>query len=219
MSDKNPIQMREEILSQFSPEEQFLLRPLKSVVVNMEAVVKFHTNQQENQVKKNPFVSWTLNKIAIIDKAWLNQFAEEIPVKDGDFWRVKIENETSPGQPVGCFIVRPLWKVERKDLVFLVQPSTWTKVQHGLTVMLYPKIRPWLPWIIPKALRQMVMTKTGAAALVIPLSYPPEGKPDGTVDKEGVLGSAVENMEVRADEDVLENGAEIFYKLNINDLD
>jgi len=193
MSDKNPIQMREEILSQFSPEEQFLLRPLKSVVVNMEAVVKFHTNQQENQVRKNPFVSWTLNKIAVIDKSWLQQFKpQDLPVKDGDFWRIKIEHETSPGQPVGCFIVRPLWKIEPQDLCTLA-PSTWTKVQTGLTVILYPKIRPWMPWIIPKALRQMVMRKTGGAALVIPLSYAPDDKRGA--DPEAMLPSDNDVME------------------------
>lgn len=166
--------LSEEELRQFTPEEQFLLRPLKSAVINMEAVIKFHLNQLEGQAKKNPFVSWTLNKIAVIDKKWLQQFKlDQMPVRDGDFWRVKIEHETSPGQPLGCFIVRPLWRVERKDLVPLA-PSTFTKVQQGLTVLLYPKIRPWLPWIIPKALRQMIMRSTGGAALVIPLSYPPE---------------------------------------------
>lgn len=179
-----PLVMTEDVLNQFTAEEQYLLRPTKSVVLNMEAVVRFHQNQQPNQVKKNPFISWTLNKIAVIDKRWLSQFhSSEVPIQDGDFWRVKIEDETSPGQPVGCFIVRPLWKVTKKDLVILVQPSTWTRVQHGLTVILYPKIRPWLPWIIPKALRQMVMRKSGGAALVIPLSYPPEGKPEGALDQ------------------------------------
>jgi len=174
-----PISIGEDALKQFTPEEQFLLRPMKSVVVNMEAVVKFHTNQQGNQVKKNPFVSWTLNKISVIDKNWLSQFSgPKMPITDGDFWRVKVEHETSPGQPLGCFVVRPLWKVERKDLVPLA-PSTFTKVQHGLTVLLYPKIRPWLPWIIPKALRQMLMRNTDGAALVIPLSYPPEKALEG----------------------------------------
>lgn len=179
---KNPISLNDDSLRQFTPEEQYLLRPLKSSVVDMEAVVKFHVNQQETQRRKNPFVSWTLNKIAVIDKAWLRQFnSDQMPVRDGDFWRVKIENETSPGQPLGCFVVRPLWRVERKDLVPLA-PSTFTKVQKGLTVLLYPKIRPWLPWIIPKALRQMIMRTTGGAALVIPLSYPP----DKEIDKDEV---------------------------------
>lgn len=177
-NDNKPISIDDDVLKKFSPEEQFLLRPLKSAVLNMEAVVKFHTNQQESQIKKNPFVSWTLNKIAVIDKNWLSQFKpDQMPVRDGDFWRVKIEHETSPGQPLGCFVVRPLWRVERKDLVPLA-PSTFTKVQHGLTVLLYPKIQPWQPWIIPKALRQMIMRTTGGAALVIPLSYPPEKELD-----------------------------------------
>lgn len=179
MSDKEPIVMREETLAQFTSEEQYLLRPLESVVRHMEAVVKFHKNQQENQVKKNPFVSWTLNKVAVIDKNYLNQFKslDEMPVKDGDFWRVKVEHETAPGQPVGCFVVRPLWKVDPQDLCTLA-PSTWSMEQRGLTVLLYPKIRPWMPWIIPKALRQMVMRKTGGAALIIPLSYPADKKLD-----------------------------------------
>jgi hypothetical protein len=185
---KIPISIAEEALKQFSAEEQFLLRPIKSAVTDMEAVIKFHLNQQENQRKKNPFVSWTLNKIAVIDKTWLRQFKpDQNPVRDGDFWRVKIENETSPGQPLGCFVVRPLWRVERKDLVPLA-PSTFTKVQQGLTVLLYPKIRPWLPWIIPKALRQMIMRTTGGAALVIPLSYPP----DKDIDKDEVNKLPVE---------------------------
>ena len=107
-----------------------------------------------------------------------------MPIDDMDWWRVKIESETSPGQPVGCFIVRPLWKVEREDLTILA-PSTWTQVQSGLTVLLYPKIKPWMPWIIPKALRKLIMRKSGGSALLIPLSYPPEGEPDVVKDEEG----------------------------------
>jgi len=197
----NPISIGEDALRQFTPEEQYLLRPMKSVVVNMEAVVKFHANQQENQVKKNPFVSWTLNKIAVIDKSWLTQFAgANMPIQDGDFWRVKVEHETSPGQPLGCFVVRPLWKIERKDLVPLA-PSTFTKVQHGLTVLLYPKIRPWLPWIIPKALRQMIMRNTGGAALVIPLSYPPD-KPLTEMEANASLPEGLHLDDEINDEDV-----------------
>jgi hypothetical protein len=172
-----PLAISDETLAKFSPDEQFLLRPMKSVVLNMEVMVKFHRNQQETQVKKNPFVSWTLNKVAVIDRRWLNQYGDAMPISDMDWWRVKIEDETSPGQPLGCFIVRPLWKVERKDLTIFPSPSTWTVEQRGLTVLLYPRIRPWMPWIVPKALRAMVMRKTGGAALIIPLSYPPEGDP------------------------------------------
>lgn len=199
--DSQPIVMSEEILSQFSQEEQILLRPTRSVVINMEAVIKFHQNQQENQLKKNPFVSWTLNKIAVIDKNWLQQFiGKDLPIKDGEFWRVKIEHETSPGQPIGCFVVRPLWKVNREELAILA-PSTWTVVQHGLTVILYPKIRPWLPWIIPKALRQMIMRKTGGAALIIPLAYPPDKKL-GNMNEELPTAALEELNTVIADSEV-----------------
>lgn len=171
----NPIAMSEDMLNQFSDEEQLLLKPLKSAVVNMEAVIKFHKNQQTKQLNKNPFISWTLNKAAVIDKTWLNLYKEKI--QDMSWWRVKIERESSPGQPYGCFIVRPLWEVKIENLVILA-PTTWSKVQQGLTVVLYPKIKPWMPWIIPKALRKMIMKKTNGAALVIPLSYPPEGDPE-----------------------------------------
>jgi len=171
-----PLEMDEEVLSQFSPEEQYLLRPQKSSAINLEAVIKFHRNQDAKSIRKNPFISWTLNKVAVIDRNWLKLHKDNMPIKDMDWWRVKIENETSPGQPAGCFVVRPLWKIDRKELAILA-PSTWLKVQHGLTVLLYPKIRPWMSWIIPKALRRMVMRKTGGAALIIPLSYPPEGPP------------------------------------------
>ena len=172
-----PLSISDETFSKFSSDEQFLLKPLKSVAVNMEAMIKFHRNQQESQVKKNPFISWTLNKVAVIDRKWLDEVGDKNPISDMDWWRVKVENETSPGQPVGCFIVRPLWKVDRNDLAIFLSPTTWSIVQHGLTILLYPKIRPWMPWIIPKALRNMVMRKTSGAALIIPLSYPPEGEP------------------------------------------
>ena len=190
-----PISISEETFAKFSPDEQFLLKPLKSCALNMEVMVKFHRNQQESQVKKNPFVSWTLNKVAVIDRSWLEDVRDNNPITDMDWWRVKIENETSPGQPVGCFIVRPLWKVDRKDLAVFLAPSTWTAVQHGLTVMLYPKIRPWMPWIVPKALRNMVMRKTSGAALVIPLSYPPEGDPKESYRIES-MSSATETGEL-----------------------
>ena len=170
-----PLQTHERVLEQFSGDEQYLLRPKKSVVKGMEAVIKLHKNKQG--VDKNPFISWTLNKVAVIDSSWLKAHKDNMPIQDMDWWRVKIENETSAGQPVGCFVVRPLWKVERDDLAILA-PSTWTQVQSGLTILLYPKIKPWMPWIIPKALRKLIMRKSGGSALLIPLSYPPEGEPE-----------------------------------------
>ena len=167
-----PLRIQDQVLDQFSPDEQYLLRPVKSVAKGMEAVIKLHRNKQGSD--KNPFISWTLNKVAVIDNTWLKKHQDKLPIQDMDWWRVKIENETSPGQPFGCFVVRPLWQVARDDLAILA-PSTWTQVQTGLTVMLYPKIKPWMPWIIPKALRKLIMRKAGGSALVIPLSYPPEG--------------------------------------------
>jgi len=171
-----PILTNDKILDKFSIEEQYLLRPMRSVVRGMEAVIKLHKNKMEQASDKNPFVSWTLNKVAVVDKMWLQAHKQDMPIQDMSWWRVKIENETSPGQPVGCFIVKPLWPVDREDLVILA-PSLWTQQQRGLSVLLYPKLKPWMPWIIPKALRKLIMRKTGAAALVIPLSYPPEGIP------------------------------------------
>ena len=179
-----PLQTHECVLEQFSSDEQYLLRPKKSVVKGMEAVIKLHKNKQATD--KNPFISWTLNKVAVVDSAWLKAHKNEMPIDDMDWWRVKIENETSPGQPVGCFIVRPLWKVEREDLAILA-PSTWTQVQSGLTILLYPKIKPWMPWIIPKALRKLIMRKSGGSALLIPLSYPPEGEPDSVKNESGFI--------------------------------
>lgn len=179
-----PLQTHECVLEQFSTDEQYLLRPKKSVVKGMEAVIKLHKNKQTND--KNPFISWTLNKVAVIDSAWLKSHKDNMPVNDMDWWRVKIESETSPGQPVGCFIVRPLWKVERENLAILA-PSTWTQVQSGLTILLYPKIKPWMPWIIPKALRKLIMRKSGGSALLIPLSYPPEGEPDSIKKENGFI--------------------------------
>ena len=169
-----PLKTQDRVLEKFSPDEQYLLRPIKSVVKGMEAVIKLHRNRQGSD--KNPFISWTLNKVAVLDNNWIKQHKQDMPVQDMDWWRVKIENETSPGQPVGCFVVIPLWKVDRNDLAILA-PSTWTQVQSGLTVMLYPKIKPWMPWIIPKALRKLIMRKAGGSALVVPVSYPPEGAP------------------------------------------
>jgi hypothetical protein len=177
MGKITPLEISEKLLNTLTPEEQNLLRPQKSHAVGLEVVVKFHRNQLASQLKKNPFVSWTLNKIAVIDRDWLNQWkTSECPINDMDWWRVKIESETSPGQPLGCFVVKPLWKIERNDLAILV-PSTWDQAQMGQTVILYPKIRPWLAWIIPKALRKNIMRKTGGSALVIPLEYQPEEKP------------------------------------------
>ena len=179
-----PLQTHERVLEQFSSDEQYLLRPKKSVVKGMEAVIKLHKNKQTTD--KNPFISWTLNKVAVVDSAWLKSHKNNMPIEDMDWWRVKIENETSPGQPVGCFIVRPLWKVERENLAILA-PSTWTQVQSGLTILLYPKIKPWMPWIIPKALRKLIMRKSGGSALLIPLSYPPEGEPDSVKNEGGFI--------------------------------
>lgn len=172
-----PLVTNDRVLDKFSIEEQYLLRPMRSVVKGMEAVIKLHRNKMENASGKNPFISWTLNKVAVIDKMWFQTHKDDMPIVDMSWWRVKIENETSPGQPVGCFVVKPLWPVKREDLIALA-PSLWTQQQRGLSVLLYPKIKPWMPWIVPKALRTLIMRKTGAAALVVPLSYPPEGIPE-----------------------------------------
>lgn len=187
-----PLRTQERVLEQFTKDEQYLLRPKKSVVKGMEAVIKLHRNRLT--AEKNPFISWTLNKVAVIDSSWLRAHKDKMPVEDMDWWRVKIENETSPGQPVGCFIVRPLWKVEREDLTILA-PSTWTQVQSGLTILLYPKIKPWMPWIIPKALRKLIMRKSGGSALLIPLSYPPEGEPEEVKSEEGFIPLYVQGQE------------------------
>jgi hypothetical protein len=185
MDTRKPLQTAEHVLGQFSKDEQHLLRPKKSVVKGMEAVIKLHRNNRQS-ADRNPFVSWTLNKVAVIDSAWLKAHRENMPVSDMDWWRVRIENETSPGLPVGCFIVRPLWKVERRELAILA-PSTWTQVQSGPTLLLYPKLKPWMPWIIPKALRSLIMKKSGGSALMIPLSYPPEGEPDAPKADDGFV--------------------------------
>jgi len=187
-----PLQTHERVLEQFTTDEQYLLRPKKSVVKGMEAVIKLHKNKQATD--KNPFISWTLNKVAVIDSAWLKAHKDNMPINDMDWWRVKIENETSPSQPVGCFIVRPLWKVERDNLAILA-PSTWTQVQSGPTILLYPKIKPWMPWIVPKALRKLIMRKSGGSALLIPLSYPPEGEPESTGNDSGFMSPLYQQSE------------------------
>jgi hypothetical protein len=169
------LQTSEEILNKFPEKDRYLLKTKKSVAIGFEVMMKFHVNQISYQKKRNPFASWTLNKVAVIDEKWLQE--HKTTVQDMDWWRVKIEEETSPNQAMGCFIVRPLWKVEQKDLVILA-PSTWTQVHKGQTVFLYPKLQPWMSWIIPKALRRLIMRKTNSSALIIPLSYPPEGNPE-----------------------------------------
>lgn len=168
------LKISDRVLTQFSPEEQRLLRPMTSQVLGMEVMVKFHRNTQEDQVKRNPWVSWTLNKIAVVDRTWVQQHPGAID--DMTWWRAKVEAETRPGEAAGAFVVRPLWRVERHDLVMLA-PSTWDQVQKGATVILYPKMKPWLPWIMPRALRRLVMKQSRGSALAIPLSYPPEGQP------------------------------------------
>lgn len=204
-----PLQTQDRVLEKFSPDEQYLLRPIKSVVKGMEAVIKLHRNKQGSE--KNPFISWTLNKVAVIDNTWLRKHKQDMPVNDMDWWRVKIDNETSPGQPVGCFVVSPLWKVDRNDLAILA-PSTWTQVQTGLTVMLYPKIKPWMPWIIPKALRKLIMRKAGGSALVVPLSYPPEGTPVGNVDDSPLFPYSEEPEDMQLDEFMID-----VYEPRLND--
>lgn len=180
-----PLRTSQQLLnSVFTEDEQKLLKPPKSSAIGMEVVIKFHRNQRGGPqgYQRNQFVSWTLNKLAVIDRAWVaaNTYdGRELPVQDREWWRVKIEEETSPGQPLGCFVVRPLWKINDEDIVVLA-PSTWDCVQQGITVLLYPKLKPWLNWVIPRALRKSIMKRTSGASLIIPLSYPPEGAPDAS---------------------------------------
>lgn len=193
------LRIQERVLSQFTPDEQALLRPKTSMVLGMEVAIKFHKNQIESQRVRNPFVSWTLNKVAVIDRSWLKANADNMPVKDRDWWRCKIENETSPGQAIGCFVVRPLWKMERDELAIFA-PSTFELEQKGLTVFMYPKLKPWLPWVTPKGLRRAIMEKTRGASLIIPLSYPPEGQPQQEYNE--ALPSYLLNLNSSEEEDL-----------------
>ena len=77
-----PLKTQDRVLEKFSPDEQYLLRPIKSVVKGMEAVIKLHRNRQGSD--KNPFISWTLNKVAVLDNNWIKQHKQDMPVQDMD---------------------------------------------------------------------------------------------------------------------------------------
>ena len=108
----------------------------------MITLVKFIRNQQKKS--SNRFVTRTLGKVGVIHSSYYWSMTDR-PHHD-EFWFVEILEEVGQGTSAGCFVLRPLKKVDscRKqgrlvpNVVRLI-PGTFDTEKIGSTIYVYPK--------------------------------------------------------------------------------
>jgi len=127
---------------------------------SMYTVVKFFANY--NKASANPLISHSLLKVAFIKKDL------EHEVQHDEFWTVEILEEKARGQFRGCFLLRPIRKVEKEDILRL-PPNTFTvRKQDGLLVLTPMKTRDGF-WIVPLAQRKALASEYQAYGVVVDL--------------------------------------------------
>ena len=101
-------------------------------------IVKFFENSNSKSKRAdNSLVTRTLGKVGFIDKSWKPKEGEPTPQK-GDFWKVEIEREVAPGKNTGCFILKPLCRVDPPKLIKLV-PGMYDEEEHDSLLIIRPK--------------------------------------------------------------------------------
>lgn len=116
-------------------------------------VVKFYDNHlpEGSRRDNNTLISKTLKKVAVIDSEWAEQNATRLP-SDQDFYLVDVVHETCPGLCKGCFIVRPIRKVDGADVGRLL-PGMFIEHEHQNLLIAEPKIG-GVYWILTLKHRQ-----------------------------------------------------------------
>jgi len=104
--------------------------------VGCQVIVKFFKNSYDNNI--NQLITRTMGKVGVIDKDYI-QSGNEMPC-EGEFWKVDIVKETNPGKPYGCFILKPICKVDPSSL-FKLLPGMYEEVQSNGSLIIIPKTK------------------------------------------------------------------------------
>jgi len=124
----------------------------------MYTVVKFFANYDRKS--QNPLITHSLLKIGFIKKG--------IPhtVEHDEFWTVRILKETSPGRAQGCFLLEPIQKIEKSDILRLL-PNTFSIRENNGILYISPMKRKDGYWIVPLIQRKMLAAEYKAYGLVV----------------------------------------------------
>lgn len=142
----------------------------------MEAILKFFENDKPAP-GKNPIVSKTLGKVAIIARAYGDRVARSngslaMP-QSQEFWRVRILKELERGSRKGCFLVEPIVKVEYEDILHLV-PGMYTHiVEHGRMLVTPNPEYQGRACILPLDHKQLFSQRNGISSMIVDVSTKP----------------------------------------------
>jgi hypothetical protein len=130
----------------------------------MQTVVMFFDTSPETSPSgtwKNRLYSRSLRKIAFIDNKHPRE--GDYP-KDGEQWLVEIvrENQNAKG---GCFILKPIRRIEREQIIPLVHGMYDLEVVQG-TIILTPKEQGKF-WVLSPEAKKAMLETAGAHAMVI----------------------------------------------------
>lgn len=114
-----------------------------SVAEGLRTIVKFYKNTKQDS--PNEIITRTLGKFGVIDN---KQDTFENP-KPEEFWVVEITKELQTGSIKGCFMLKPLEKVDIEQ-VEKILPDMCEVVEHEATIIFKPKEK-WANghWILP----------------------------------------------------------------------
>lgn len=141
-------------------------------------VVKLFANGDEKQKALMPLVSRTLCKLATISQSYVPKREEDRP-KEGEFWWVRIEQETfAKGRsgPSGMFVLEPIKKVAESQKILRLLPGLFHHSLEEEILIVRPIQNPELPWIFPLQIRKSFMEKYKARALIVDLTPPDYAK-------------------------------------------
>jgi hypothetical protein len=125
---------------------------------NCTTIVKFFRNPAQGKVAVNPVITRTMKKIGVI----VRKEEGEIP-QDGEFWKVKIQEEICQGQPEGCFILEPIAKIDPKDIMKLL-PGMYVEQREDNIIAILPKDRN-RNWILPLKHKRKIQAYTVVVVL------------------------------------------------------
>lgn len=89
-------------------------------------------------------------------------------VQHDEFWAVEILEEKGKGQFKGCFLLKPLYKIEKDDILRL-PPNTFSVRKHNGLLILNPIKSADSFWIIPLLQRKALAVEHNAYGVVVEL--------------------------------------------------
>ena len=122
-------------------------------------LVKFHVNMEATS--KNRIITKTLGKIGVISSDY-----DGVAPNDEEFWLCDVVKEVTKGTPVsGLFVLRPIRKVDREDISYLIHGMYSLEDEGGIRYVI-PK-RKNIYWLMSIDDRRTIMDKAIHAIVIV----------------------------------------------------